>query len=233
MPQPHSSARKERTDHECECRSTEGPAVTRKALRRLAKAGIFAQPSVSLEYQQLAGRYVVRGVESGGAVEALGRYVTFCGEQGEPLGWLHPLDAIGVNGVHALVVAPVLVRAEMFRRGHTYDLLITRHAPGARSNGKRPSLENTTLLRALAGYLELDLTRSKKKPDPLPMPAFFTRAGEPLTIPSRFEAVIRAVTFGVNCCGCVHSHYLRSCAAASSRGILADRIEPVPSSEDR
>jgi hypothetical protein len=210
-----------------------GLLLPRKALQRLAGAGVFAQPSVSLEYQQLAGRYVMRGVESGGAVEALGRYVTFCGEQGEPLAWLHPLDAIGVNGVHALVVALVLVRVEMFRRGHTYDLLITRHAPGTKANGKRPSLENTTLFRALAGYLELDLTRSKKKPDPLPMPAFFTRAGEPLTIPSRFEAVIRAVTFGVNCCGCVHSHYLRSCAAASSRGILADRIEPVPSSEDR
>ena len=76
--------------------------LPRRALRRLADAGIFAQASVSLEYQQLAKQYVVRGVESGGAVEALGRYVTFCGDQGEPLSWLHPLDGIGVNGVHAL-----------------------------------------------------------------------------------------------------------------------------------
>ncbi len=210
-----------------------GLVLPRKALRRLAEAGIFAQASVSLEYQQLAGRYVVRGVESGGAVEALGRYVTFSGEQGESLGWLHPLDAIGVNGVHALAVAPVLVRVEMFRRGHTYDLLITRHAPGARSNGKRPSLESTTLFRALAGYLELDLTRPKKNRDAPPFPTFYTRAGETLPIPSQFEAVIRGVTVGVNCCGCVHSHYLRACEAASSRGILADRNEPVPSSEDR
>ncbi len=207
--------------------------LPRKALRRLAEAGIFAQPSVSLEYQHLAGRYVVRGVESGGAVEALGRFVTFCGEQGEPLGWLHPLDAIGVNGVHALVVAPVLVRVEMFRRGHTYDLLITRHAPGSREKGKRPNLESTTLFRALAGYLELDLTRVKKNREALPAPTFFTRAGEALPIPSQFEAVIRAVTFGVNCCACVHSHYLRVPEPVSSPGVIADRIEPVPSSEDR
>jgi hypothetical protein len=83
-----------------------GLVLPRPALRRLAEAGIFAQPSVSLEYQHLAKRYVVRGVESGGAVESLGRYVTFCGNQGEPLTWLHPLDGIGVNGVHALVIAP-------------------------------------------------------------------------------------------------------------------------------
>jgi len=210
-----------------------GLVLPRKALQRLTEAGIFAQPSVSLEYQQLAGRYVVRGVESGGAVEAFGRYVTFCGEQGEPLAWLHPLDAIGVNGVHALVVAPVLVRVEMFRRRHTYDLLITRHAPGPKSNGKRPSLESTTLFCALAGYLELILTRAKKKPDPLPIPAFFTRAGEPLTIPSQFQAVIRAVTLGVNCSGCGHSHYLRAPEPVSSPGIIADRIEAVPSSEGR
>lgn len=210
-----------------------GLLLPRRALRRLAEAGIFAQPSVSLEYQQLAGRYVMRGVESGGAVEAFGRYVTFCGEQGEPMGWLHPLDAIGVNGVHALVVAPVLVRVEIFRRGHTYDLLISRHVPGTRANGKRPSLESTTLFRALAGYLELDLTRAKKKPDPLPIPAFFTRAGELLPIPSQFEAVIRAVTFGVNCCACVHSHYLRAPEPASSPGKLVDRIEVLASPEDR
>ena len=62
-----------------------GLVLPRRALRRLAEAGIFAQASVSLEYQQLAKRYVVRGVESGGAVEGLGRYVTFCGDQGEPI----------------------------------------------------------------------------------------------------------------------------------------------------
>ena len=62
-----------------------GIALARRVLRRLDEVGIFAQPSVSLEHQHLAGRYVVRGIESGGAVKEIGRYVTFCGPDGEPL----------------------------------------------------------------------------------------------------------------------------------------------------
>ena len=48
-------------------------------VKRLGETGIFARPDVSLEYQSLTKRYVVRGVESGGAVTDLGRYVTFAG----------------------------------------------------------------------------------------------------------------------------------------------------------
>jgi hypothetical protein len=48
-------------------------------------------------------------------------------EQGA-LSWLQRVDSIGVNGVHAVVVAPVLVRVEMLRFEHTYDLLIIRTA---------------------------------------------------------------------------------------------------------
>src|SRR5262250_281757 len=80
----------------------QGLTMPFRAVRRLREAGIFARAGVSLEYQQLAKRYVVRGVESGGAIDNLGHYVTFCGEDGSPLAWLHPLDGIGVNGVHAL-----------------------------------------------------------------------------------------------------------------------------------
>src|SRR5437867_12913175 len=104
----------------------QGLTLPGRALRRLAEVGIFAKQAVSLEHQSLAHRYVVRGTESGGAVEGIGHYATFCGDSGERLAWLHPLDAVGVNGVHALVIAPSFVRVEMFRRGHTYDLLITR-----------------------------------------------------------------------------------------------------------
>jgi hypothetical protein len=185
-----------------------GLVLTRRALRRLAEAGIFAQASVSLEYQQLAKRYVVRGVESGGAVEGLGRYVTFCGDQGEPLAWLHPLDGIGVNGVHALVIAPSLVRVEMFRRGQTYDVLILRIAPASATNGKRPASESTTIFRADEGYLPADLAKRRRDQKEIEIPRFYSRAGEPLAIPGQFKAVIKAVTLGVLCVGCKHSHYL-------------------------
>lgn len=185
-----------------------GLTLPRAAVRRLAEVGIFTKAAPSLEHQHLAHRYVIRGVESGGAVEAIGHYVTFCGENGEPLSWLHPLDSIGVNGVHAVVIAPILVRAEMFRHGHTYDLFITRHAPGLAENGKRPSLESKVLFRAHDGYLALDLVREHKSQRGSVMPEFFSRGGDPLPVPEKFAAVVKAVTRGSTCITCDHSHYL-------------------------
>ena len=133
-----------------------GLSLPRRAVRRLAQVGIFAKPDVSLEHQHLARRYVIRGVESGGAIEEIGRYVSFAGDQGEPLTYLHPIDAVGVNGLHAVVVAPVLVRVEMFRAGRTCELLITKHWPGYLAVGKRPALESSLLFRGVHGYLEIE-----------------------------------------------------------------------------
>lgn len=185
-----------------------GLILPRSAARKLAEVGIFAKAAVSLEHQHLARRYVIRGVESGGAVEGLGHYVTFCGENGEPLSWLHPLDSIGVNGVHAVVIAPIVVRVELFRRGHTCDLLITRHAPGPVENGKRPLLESKVLFRAHDGYLALDLVKEHKNQRGSVMPTFHSRGGEPLPVPGKFELAVKAVTHGSVCVGCSHSHYL-------------------------
>lgn len=203
-----------------------GLILPRRALRRLAEAGIFVQASVSLEYQQFAKRYVVRGVESGGAVDALGRYVTFCGDQGEPLPWLHPLDGIGVNGVHALVIAPALVRVEMFRRGQTYDVLISRIAPGNGTNGKRPALKCTTIFHAEEGYLPADLAKRARGQKEIVMPAFYSRAGEHLAVSTHFEAMIKAATLGALCFGCKHSHFLRAPEAVGLSSM------PLPDAKD-
>jgi len=186
-----------------------------RALRRLREVGIFARTGASLEYQQLAQRYVVRGVESGGAIDNLGHYVTFCGEDGTPLAWLHPVDGIGVNGVHALVVAPALVRVEMFRRGQTYDLLIAHLAPGPRSNGRRPTLQATTIFHAYEGYLPIKPGKRQRDGRGLEIPTFYSRAGEPLPVPVPFESAVRATTAGVNCVSCGHSHYLCAPEAAA------------------
>jgi len=196
-----------------------GLILPRRALRRLVEAGIFVQASVSLEYQQFAKRYVLRGVESGGAVETLGRYVTFCGDQGESLPWLHPLDGIGVNGVHALVIAASLVRVEMFRRGQTYDLSISRIAPGKDNNGKRPPLECTRIFRAEEGFLAADLAKRARSQKEIVIPTFYSRAGESLAIPAQFEAVIKAVVAALSCSRCTHSHYLRAPEASSPETI--------------
>ena len=93
----------------------------------------------------------------------MGHYVTFSGEDGEPLAYLHPIDAIGVNGVHAVVVAPVLVRVEMLRTGRTYELLITGYRIGEAENGRRPPLESQVLFRGVHGYLALELWGKDKE----------------------------------------------------------------------
>src|SRR5271165_4043297 len=117
-----------------------GRRHSRQALRILKERGIFAHSPVSLEHKHLAKRYVVRGLESGGAAGDVGRYVTFTTEDGQRIEWLHPVEAIGVNGLHAVVVAPILVRVEMLRKRRTYELLITQHRPGLTNDGKRPPL---------------------------------------------------------------------------------------------
>jgi hypothetical protein len=175
---------------------------------------------VGLEHQHLARRYVIRGVESGGAIREMGHYVTFCGEDGEPVAYLHPIDAIGVNGLHAVVVAPALVRVEMLRTGRTYELFITDFRIGEAEDGRRPPLEGQILFRGVHGYLELELWGKDRESAGSAVPAFYSRAGERLDVPAKFEAVTRAVTKAAACCGCSHCHYLVAApAVSSSRGV--------------
>src|SRR3974390_173669 len=170
-----------------------GVRLTRQALRVLKERGIFAHSPVSLEHQHLAKRYVVRGLESGGAVGDLGRYGTFAREDGRPIECLHPVEAIGVNGLHAVVVAPVMVRIEMLRKGRTYELLITQHRPDEPIDRKRPALETKVLFRGIHGRLELDLSGNDKNQAGAVVPTFYSVAGEEVTIPKRFQEVARAI----------------------------------------
>jgi len=186
-----------------------GLRLSRQALRVLKERGIFAHSAVSLEHQHLANRYVVRGLESGGAVGDLGRYVTFTREDGQLIDFLHPVEAIGVNGLHSVVVAPVLVRIEMLRAGRTYELLITQHRPGAINDGKRPPLETRLLFRGIHGRLDLDLSGKDKDKAGTVLPTFYSRAGEEVRIPRRWRPAVRAITAAVHCDGCVHCHYVR------------------------
>src|SRR3984957_1440256 len=61
-----------------------GLTFTPTVINRLRKLAIYGQPQLSLEHQGRAKRYVVRGVESGGATDDVGYYVSFAGENGEP-----------------------------------------------------------------------------------------------------------------------------------------------------
>jgi hypothetical protein len=186
-----------------------GLPLARRAVRVLRERGIFAHAIVSVEHQDLAARYVLRGLESGGSTGDIGRYVTFAGTDGQALECLHPVESIAVNGLHAVVILPELVRVDMLRKDRTYELLITEHHVSSRENGTRPPLETTILFRGVHGRLELDLSRRDKAQAGTVMPSFYSFAGEQVTIPERFMAVVRAATRGVNCVGCAHSHYVR------------------------
>ena len=186
-----------------------GLPLARRAVRTLRERGVHAHSLLSVEYQQLAQRYVIRGLESGGSAGDLGRYVTFADEDGKPLEYLHPVETIAVNGLHAVVIANSILRGDMLRKGRTYELLITRHWLASVTAGTKPRLECEIAFRGIHGWLELDLNGRDKAQAGRVVPTFYSLAGEDSVIPEKFLAMVRAATRGVNCSGCSHMHYLR------------------------
>lgn len=193
-----------------------GLALPEEAREKLRRVGIFVQTAVTIEHQNLARRYVLRGVESGGAIEPFGHYVTFAAEDGRALAYLCRVESLAVNGPHAVVVAPAVSRAEMLRVGSTYELLITRHRLNSSGNGKRPSLVDEFVFRGTHGYLANAATG---------LPSFVTRAGEPLAVPEAFIDVTQSLTAAVRCTACEHCHYLVP-AAAEARGAKDEAKTP-------
>ena len=182
------------------------PAATLKALK---ETGIYCQPAVSIEHQHLAGRYVLRGVESGGAVADLGAYCSFVDLDARPISWLQRVDGIAVNGVHAIVVAPVLLRLHMIRVRHTYDLLISKHVLAPVQEAKRPRLESSIVFYGRRGTLEMDLCGKDSSFSGMVRPMFLSRSGEAAAIPAMLEESILRISEAVNCVGCRHPHLLQ------------------------
>jgi hypothetical protein len=187
----------------------QGLPLPRRAFRTLRERGVYAHSVLSVEYQQLGHRYVIRGLESGGSAGEVGRYVTFADHSGEALEYLHPVETIAVNGLHAVVISNAFVRADLLRKGRTYELLITRHWLSLVTDGKKPNLECQIVFRGIHGRLELDLHGKDKAQSGRVAPTFYSLAGEESRIPESFLALVRAATRGANCSGCSHMHYLR------------------------
>jgi len=200
------------------------PAITLKGLQRV---GIYCQPSISIEHQHLAGRYVLRGMESGGSVADLGAYCSFVDEDGRTISWLQRVDSIAVNGVHAIVVAPGLVRLQMVRVRHTYDLLITKHVLVPVDSAKRPTLQSSIVFYGRRGTLEMDLCEKDSGFCGSVRPLFLSRSGEPVCLPAAFEDAVARVTAAASCIGCRHSHLLQP-AAPSGGGAAAERERVLP-----
>jgi hypothetical protein len=184
-----------------------GLALPASVLRAIQKRGIYCTPGVSLEHQHLAKRYVLRGVESGGAVSDMGRACAFVSPDGDPLPWLQSLDTITVNGRHAIFLAECLVRVEMLRTVRTCELAITLHTLSHAPGRNRPEVASEPLFRGRDGVLPLDLWKEEHRALRGKLtPVFYNRAGEVLHLPQRFEEAIRKVTAAVCCVGCRHSH---------------------------
>jgi hypothetical protein len=184
-----------------------GLVLPASMLKALQKRGIYCTTGVSLEHQHLANRYVLRGVESGGAVSDLGRACAFVAEDGAPLPWLQRLNSIAVNGRHAIFLAESIVRLEMLRSLQSYELAITLHTLLHVRGRQRPEISSRLLFRGRDGVLPVDLW--KKEHWPLLgtlAPVFYNGAGEVLEPLQQFDEAIRKVTMAVCCVGCNHAH---------------------------
>jgi hypothetical protein len=188
-------------------RALYGLALPSEVLRALQKRGIYCTPGVSLEHQHLARRYVLRGVESGGAVSDMGRTCAFVAEDGSPLPWLQAIHSIAVNGRHAIVLAESMVRIEMLRSARTLELAITLHSLSQVPERARPQIVSKPLFRGRDGALSVDLWKEENRGLRGKLaPIFYSRAGEVLPIPTPFEEAIRKVTAAACCIGCKHTH---------------------------
>lgn len=184
-----------------------GLALPSSVLKALQKRGIYCTPGVSLEHQHLARRYVLRGVESGGAVSDMGRACAFVAEDGSPLPWLQPIHSIAVNGRHAIFLAESMARIEMLRSERTWELAITLHAISRTSDRERPQIISKPLFRGRDGVLSVDLWKEENRGLRGKLaPVFYSRAGEVLPLPTLFEEAIRKTTAAACCVGCKHTH---------------------------
>src|SRR5215472_14547992 len=127
------------------------------ALKALQRSGIYSQPAISIEFQQSSQQYLIRGVESGGAVPQIGAYCGFLNDTEGKLSTVHPVSAVGVNGLHAAMLSTSLVRVQMFRAETAYELLVTQHGLAPVEGKQRPALQNSLLFHGKHGAIDLEL----------------------------------------------------------------------------
>jgi hypothetical protein len=210
--------------------ASEGLRLPVLMLRRLEECGIYCVPRLSVALQKSTQQYMVRAHESGGAVADLGAYCGVVSPDGTPLAWLQRIETIGVNGLHSRALAPALVRIQVLRVQHTYDLLITKHQLESAPSSQRPKLSNTILFRGRQGTLELELWGKDSGFRGRVSPVFFDAGGDPLPLPTQFELAVRSAVGGATCCGCTHSHLLVPSDASSHQA--TELAAGQPSSEE-
>ena len=187
------------------------PAVT---LKRLQSARIFCQPAMSVEYQQRAHSYVLRAVESGGAIAELGAYCGFVDTDGNATMQSERVNNLAVNGLHAIVMAPILIRLEMIRNRLTYELLITRHSLFNVPQDRRPQLQSSILFHGHG--VAMAVNGDAELPGKL-CTSFDKGSGEAYEIPTQFRAAVQRLVAAVWCVGCRHCHVAQTANRSSGR----------------
>jgi hypothetical protein len=202
-----------------------GLILPEAALRALRKRGIYCQSFLTLEFQRQLQRYVLRGTESGGAVADMGRYCGYLNSMGEPLPWLQPIDSLGINGRHAVVIAAELVRLDMLRIGRTYELTITAHDLIVIPGKVRPRMGSRLLFRGQQGTLAIELWKPANNDLRGEIaPVFYTAAGEVRQLPTQFEDAVRKVTGALSCVGCKHCHIATAPLPSMTAGVEFTRV---------
>lgn len=189
------------------------------ALKGLQRAGICSQPTISIEFQQQARCYVIRGVESGGAVPGLGAYCAFVDVRGGSPATVQSVATVTVNGFHAAILSPEFVRVQIFRSEQHWELLLTQHTLVLKEGKTRPALSNSVMFHSAHGRLEWELWGKDSHLQGMVAPTFYSRSGEQVLPPDCFHDAVLRVTAGACCVGCRHAHI-----AGSTRQIDREQL---------
>ena len=159
-----------------------GLTLPEPTLTRLRTVGIWCEANLTL--QRRDQDWLIRGQESGGAVNDIGRYVGFCKEDGSALSWLHPVKNFMPNGLHAILLAKgPLVRMDMYRFETSYDPLITSHTLTPEEGTPKPKLETRLIFFHRFGVLERELWGKDKMFRGAVAPEFFMSNGSEARVP--------------------------------------------------
>src|SRR5215467_2039165 len=139
------------TSQQLELIARRGLTLPEPTLTRLRTVGIWCEANLTV--QRRDQDWLIRGQESGGAVNDIGRYVGFCKEDGSALSWLQPVKNFMPNGLHAILLAKgPIVRLDMYRFETAYDLLITSHALVTEEDKPKPKLETKLIFFHRFGF---------------------------------------------------------------------------------
>jgi hypothetical protein len=180
------------------------------ALKGLQRVGIHCQPSISIEFQQRARSYVLRGLESGGAIPRLGAYCAFVDVRGGPLTTVQSVATVAVNGFHAAILSPEFIRIQIFRSEQHCELLLTQHTLVLKEGKTRPALSNSVMFHSAHGRLEWELWGKDSHLRGMVAPTFYNRSGEQVLPPDCLHDAVLRVTAGACCVGCRHAHVVGS-----------------------